>query len=151
MRSVFFFLKKRLAAVKQRQCCCCCCCRFSRPHLRLWPHLKFNRQSSKRIIYEQICSSGWLVLCVCVAFRWDRPSESRLLMEPLCQNTKKIRLAGLFLKICMELRQRRGYQNKPHTKYTPSRSRSLISASVVLFVLNKVFMSSHGAVEVTAG
>lgn len=130
-------------------------CFPAHPHLRL--HLKFIQLSWKGIIYEQICSLEWLVLFLLyctplMQFCWDRLSESPFFngaIVPKHQIQKKLAV----------------FENRniitatdiiiipTQNIHCPISLKLLLRfcVSVVLFVLNWVFMSSHGRMEVTTG
>lgn len=128
-----------------------CCPAY--PYLFL--QLKFIQLSWKRIIYEQICSLEWLVLfllCWAPLLRvcWDCLSESSIVKgSPLCEKKNS----------CFR-KHKYNYSNSVDIIIIPAQNihcpispKLLVRfcVSVVLFVLNRVFMSSHGRTEVTAG
>ncbi len=132
---------------------------FSSPPSSVSLHLKFIQLSWKRIIYEQICSLEWLVLFLLycpplMRLCWDRLSESPgFLMEPLCQNTS-------YKKLAVFEKQEYNYSYFTDIIIIPAQNihcpispKLLVRfcESVVLFILNRVFMSSHGRMEVAIG
>lgn len=112
----FFFFYISLTSVKNKCSAVARYSRFSRTYCRLSPHLKFNHLPWKRIIYEQICSLEWLVLCVHMAFRWDGPSES--LIAAAAAVPKRLKQTKKGWQVCFS-KYACNYSNSVHIRIIP--------------------------------